>query len=173
MKLLKTIKEKDIFPDSELSNKESGYITRKAVRAVVFDKDNKIALLKISKHNYFKLPGGGVENGEDSFAALKRECLEEIGCQIIVKDEIGKILEFREFDPGGKLQQESFCYLAYINGEKGEPSFTEEEIKGGFQLLWVSLKDAISLLKTSRPDVYIGKFILVRDLVFLLEIHNL
>jgi 8-oxo-dGTP pyrophosphatase MutT (NUDIX family) len=173
MKLLKTIRERDIFPGSELINKESGYIIRKAARAVVFDKDNKIALLKISKHNYFKLPGGGVEKGEDLFVALKRECLEETGCQIIVKNEIGKILEFREFDPGGKLQQESFCYLAYVNGEKGEPSFTEEEVKGGFQLLWISLKDAINLLKTSKPDTYVGKFIIVRDLIFLLEIQNL
>lgn len=173
MKLLKTIREKDIFLDGELNNKESGYIIRKAVRAVVFDNDNKIALLKISKHNYFKLPGGGVEKGEDLLSALKRECLEETGCQIIVKDEIGKILEYREYDPGGKLQQKSFCYLTSVDGQKGEPSFTEEEIKGGFQLLWVSLKDAINLLKTSKPDVYIGKFIVARDLVFLLEIQNL
>jgi 8-oxo-dGTP pyrophosphatase MutT (NUDIX family) len=69
---------------------------RKAARAVVFDNDNKITILKVANHNYYKLPGGGVEEGEDLAKALEREAMEEIGCKISVTGEIGKIIEHRD-----------------------------------------------------------------------------
>jgi 8-oxo-dGTP diphosphatase len=67
------------------------------------------------------------------------------------------------------LKQESFCYLAKVIGEKGQPQFTAEEIADGFAVKWVSLEEALALMKKDEPNTYDGKFIQVRDLCFLEE----
>jgi len=45
---------KEIF-DAPIENKN--YATREAARAVIFDENNLIPLLFVSKYNYHKLPG--------------------------------------------------------------------------------------------------------------------
>ena len=169
MQLLKTIKHSDLFSPYNPEDKEETK-NRKAARAVVFDSENKIAILKVANHNYHKLPGGGVEEGEDLAGALEREAMEEIGCKISVTGELGKIIEHRD---KWNLKQESYCYLARVVGEKGQPDFTEEEIAGGFSIVWVSLDEAIETLKKDEPNDYEGKFIRVRDLCFLEEAKNM
>jgi 8-oxo-dGTP pyrophosphatase MutT (NUDIX family) len=140
---------------------------RYAARAVVFDNQGKVALLNVSNHYYHKLPGGGIEKGEDIAAALQRECQEEIGCSVTVTNELGFILEYR-----GGLRQESYAYLASVNGMKDSPQFTLEEIESGFKGVWVNLDDAIGLLESDKPDDYTGKYIQARDLIFLREARD-
>jgi hypothetical protein len=53
MKLLREIKDKDF-------DKVSGWKLRGASRAVLFDSKGLVPLLFVSKHNYYKLPGGGM-----------------------------------------------------------------------------------------------------------------
>jgi 8-oxo-dGTP pyrophosphatase MutT (NUDIX family) len=163
MKLLKTIKDEDFG----LINKDvSDYKKRTAVRAIVFDSENKVALLNVSQYGYHKLPGGGVEDGEQLAEALNREVMEEIGCNIKVSGELGRIVEFRdEFE----LEQESLCYLAKVIGKKGNSNFTEEEANQGFAPFWTCLENAIDILRADSPKNYEGKFIKVRDLCFLEE----
>jgi len=164
MKLLKTIQLKEL-PEEERKT----YRFRRAARAIVFDGENKIAILHSSKFNYHKLPGGGVEAGEDILSALDRECLEETGCDIEIESEIGRVIEYRdEFN----LYQESFCYLAKIKGEKKKPKFTMEERNNGFSLCWMSIDDAIKILQRDKPTDYSGKFIVQRDLIFLRQAEN-
>ncbi|MBU0974739.1 hypothetical protein KKD03_03505 [Patescibacteria group bacterium] len=64
------------------------------------------------------------------------------------------------------LKQTSYCYYGKITS-KGEPIFTERELKQGFQVVWVSLDDAISIIKSDDPMGYEGSFIQERDLAFL------
>lgn len=165
MKLLKIIQlNKDLKPE-EIKD----FKVRNASRAIVFDEDNKIGLLYVANHNYHKLPGGGIEDGEDVVKALDRECLEEIGCHIKVLGELGEIKEYRD---KWSLEQHSFCYLANVVGEKGEPNFTQKELDGGFKIKWVSLDEAIQLLKADKPNDYEGMYIQIRDLTFLEEAKN-
>ena len=82
MKLLKTIN-----PENVDENNIPGWEYRKAARAVVFDNENKVGLLDVSSKNYYKLPGGGIEEGEDIKIALDRECEEELGVQVEVLKE--------------------------------------------------------------------------------------
>lgn len=168
MQLLKIIKHDDLFSAYGIENKED-FRLRKAARAVVFDNENKIAILNVANHGYHKLPGGGVEEGEDLMKALEREMTEEIGCKISVVGEIGKIIEYRDEQ---NLRQESFCYLANLVGEKGQSDFTEEEINDGFGVIWVSLDEAIEIMEKDQPDDYDGKFIKIRDLCFLEEVKK-
>lgn len=81
MKTLKEFKDEKFSPDK--------FEIREAARAVVFDENNFMPLLFVSKHNYHKLPGGGIEKGENKMQGLEREFLEETGCEIEVDREIG------------------------------------------------------------------------------------
>lgn len=162
MELIKEIYENDIGCISEKI--DVTYDVRKASRAIVFNDLGKIALLFVSKNNYHKLPGGGIEYGEDILAALNREVMEEVGVSIDVLGEIGVIVEYRnEF----KQLQISYCYYSIVKGEITEPTFTSQEISDGFKLKWVSLEEAISIIESDKPDNYMGKFIKSRDLLFL------
>jgi 8-oxo-dGTP diphosphatase len=158
MKLLKEIYDKPI-----LKNKKAD--KRSAVRAVLFDQRGLVPILFVSKLSYHKIPGGGIEENENKKTALAREILEETGSTAKIDREIGKIVEYRS---RWNLLQTSYCYLGKVM-EKGELSFTEEEQKEGFELVWVTLTRALSLLKNDKPSDYEGKFIIERDLRFLQE----
>jgi len=131
MELLKTIEEIDAYPGIK-SEEPKEWKHRQAARAVAFDVDGKVALLHVTKLGFYKLPGGGIDEGETIEEALKRECLEEIGCNVEKYGELGRIIEHRN-----KLgvKQESFCFLANIVGEKGEPNLMEDEIEDGFEIV--------------------------------------
>ena len=58
------------------------YKQRVGAYAVIFNENNKIAIVKTST-GYF-LPGGGIEEGENHEACLKRECIEEMGMDVEV-----------------------------------------------------------------------------------------
>ena len=89
MRLIKTIQFKD------LKNEDiDKFEVRRAARAVVFDSDKNVGILYVGKYNYHKLPGGGLEGNEVIEEALKRECLEEIGCSIKMFGELGEIIEY-------------------------------------------------------------------------------
>lgn len=163
MKLLKIIKDKE-FPSDE-----SGLKLREASRAVLFDENGLVPLLFVSKHNYHKLPGGGIDAGEDKMKALIREVKEEVGAEIEVITEVGEIIEYRsEFN----LKQTSYCYIGEITS-KGQPAFTDEELNDGFKIIWLSLNDAIAALEHDEPDDYEGHFIQRRDWVFLKTVRQI
>jgi 8-oxo-dGTP diphosphatase len=140
---------------------------RIAARAVLL-KGSKIALLHVAKHNYHKLPGGGTEGSETIEETLFREILEETGCRIKITGELGKIIEHRTHFG---IVQTSYCFIAAVTKE-GKPKFDEGEIEDGFELQWVTIEDAVKLLKKEKPKTYDGKFIVVRDLKFIDEAHN-
>lgn len=158
MKLLKEIQDKPI-------SFETNPKIRDACRAVIFDNDGRIPLLFVSKFKYHKIPGGGIEKGEDKTQALERELIEEAGSGIEIKGEIGKISEYRS---RWNLLQMSYCYVGQVT-TKGEPNFTEKEKDQGFKLIWLTLNEAITSLKNDKPTNYEGKFIQERDLRFLQE----
>ena len=170
MKVLLEISDKEI--NNGLAERfDKPYVLRKAARAVVFNERDEIAFQFVSKHDYYKLPGGGVNQGETIMESLKREIREEVGCEDInVIDEIGIIIEYRDkFD----ILQISYCYLAKALGKIHSPKYDKEEIKEGLESLWVPMDTAMKLLRESNPDDYQGKFIIKSDLVFLEELKKI
>jgi 8-oxo-dGTP diphosphatase len=175
MRLLKTITDVDLPKELTLLVEPSDTHVgieriRTASRGVVFDGDGKVSLLHVSNRNYYKLPGGGLEHDEDPVRAFKRECLEEIGCSVIGIKEVGEVIEIREKH---KLRQTSYCFIAEVDGPKKEPHLEQGEIDEGFKQVWVTLDEAITLLKGSRPTSYNGPFIVVRDLVILEAVQSM
>jgi len=161
MELLKIIQFKNLK-----SEDVKRFEIRKAARAVVFDSNKNIGILYVSKYGYHKLPGGGLEGQEDIIEALKRECLEEIGCNVEPFGELGEIIEYRD---KWLLEQHSYCYLANVVGNKGKPNFTLKEMDNGFKVKWVSVEAAIKLLENDKPKHYEGEFVQMRDSSFLKE----
>lgn len=169
MKTLREIRHSEIVPGAADKNPVN-FSERYAARAIVADKNGRIALLHVGKYNYHKLPGGGVEPGENIERALERELLEEVGCQAEVTGELGEIIEYRD---EWNQKQTSYCYLARQIGEAGQPDFTEKELSEGFAAVWTeNVTDAIQLLEQDIPEDYGGKFIVTRDLTFLKAAHR-
>jgi len=165
MKLLRTLHREDFHP-----NGMAICLKREAVRAVIFDQEGNIPILYVSKENYYKLPGGGIEQGETKISALYREIMEETGCSVTNITEIGEIDEFRKVH---NLLQKNYCYLAKVAGKIRSPAFTAEEQAAGFELLWLPLSESLKRTTEGRPQDEAGTMIRERDLIFLQEAKKL
>lgn len=163
MKLLKEI----YFGEKPIDT--STWDHRRSSRAVVFDRDNNIAILCVQIYEFPKLPGGGVEEGEDLKQALYRECLEEIGCKIEILDEVGEIIEYRQEI---NMLQNAYCFVAKIIGDKGLPQLTPREIEQSMKVKWLPINEAIKMFNCDS-DKYVPKFIKQRELTFLLEVKKI
>lgn len=140
---------------------------RRTARAVLFDDQGRIGLLHVTRDGYHKLPGGGIDPGETILEGLHRECLEETGCRIEVLAELGWVMEYRR---SSNMAQESYVYLACVVGQKGTLTLTQVEQAAGFQLVWVTLADAI--METDKQaiiDAETGLCLLRRDGLLLRE----
>ena len=158
-------------PENATEEEVAGYAVREAARAVVVDADKKVALLRVANKNCYKLPGGGIEIGEDCMAALQRECLEEIGCNVEVVREVGSVVEYRKMFG---IKQISYCYVAKVRGEKGTPALTPEEKAAGFEPVWLSYEEALRLMSGSDAAGYEGKeYIVPRDTLLLREARGM
>ncbi len=140
------------------------YKLREAAR-VILDKNGEIALLHVSKKGFYKLPGGGIEDGESVEDALIRETKEETGCEIKNIRPLGKIIEYKSHY---SIEQVSYCFLAEVISE-GELDLDEGETDAGFKLIWIGLDEAIELMKNTKTEGYAETFIVKRDLTFLEE----
>lgn len=165
MKQIKLINLENISEDEV-----KDYKVREAVRAVVFDQSNLVPLIYSTVNNYAKLPGGGVEEGENMEQTLKRECLEEIGCNVEIIQEIGMIVEYRS---KYKLKQVSYCYLAKLIGEKGTPQLDEGEKEQGFETIWITIDEAIEKVTQKEFVMYESEYVTIREKTFLETAKNI
>ena len=167
MKIIGTITEKD-FGRQDTPEKWASYHVRPGARAVLLDKTSRIALMHVSNHCYYKLPGGGIDPGEDTITALKRELLEEAGASSIeIVSEIGQVNEYRD---SWDIKAEHYCFIAQLTGEIVEPSRTEKEIEHGYETVWAKdIDEAISLVESGKPTEYGQDFEKLRELTFLKE----
>jgi 8-oxo-dGTP pyrophosphatase MutT (NUDIX family) len=163
MKLLKEIYQKDI---GEKNGVDIKYVIRKAGRAVVFDDEGNVAVLHVQKGDYWKIPGGGVKDGESVIIGTEREVEEEAGVDITIKDEIGEIIEYRD---SWEQKQISYCFLATVTGKKNDPKYTQKEREEGFTLHWLPYEEALEKFKNSLSLGYEAKFMQTRDGIFLRE----
>jgi 8-oxo-dGTP diphosphatase len=161
METLRTITDDDF---NLQRNYPKEFKNRESARAVVFNKNYEVVVLYSSKYAYHKLPGGGVEEGEEIHTTLEREMLEEIGCSINVINELGKIIEYRDEH---ELKHVSFCFLGKLLEFKQDPEHTLDELEHEFEIKWVKLDEAISLFEKDNPSIYAGKFMVLRDKTFL------
>lgn len=140
---------------------------RRAVRGIIFDSDNNVALLHAKNEGYYGLPGGGVDSGETYEQGIVRECKEEVGCDVEIVKYIGTTFEYRKRN---KLLNESWGYITKVIGEKGSPILVgdENEAEKNSVVVWVSLAEAIRLMEeTPKQSELYEQYCVDRDLAFL------
>lgn len=161
MELLAEIKDADIGVEA---TDEQPYWLRRAARAVLVDRMDRVALLHVTRKHYHKLPGGGMESGESVEEALVREVLEETGVSLRIIASVGAVLEVRAQH---EFMQMSYAYLAEATDVHGAPTFSRSEQEEGFVLKWMPWQEALDTLAAEQPDDYVGKFVQKRDLLLL------
>lgn len=173
MKSLATHKQIDIFPNQADNWDEVSFEDRPTGKAVVFDNEDKVALVGTKVNSFYQLPGGGIDQGESIESGIIRECLEEIGCNVNLEHEVGQIDDYRNRD---KKHCINHCYTARLVGEKGELTLTEDEAKNGLHVVWVPLDEAVDILgkeveqvKRGEVTFYNTAFNILRDYKFLKE----
>ena len=118
---------------------------RFGVRAVI-QRDGLFAMQQSSTGEY-KIPGGGIDEGETLEQALAREVREETGLVIRPETmvELGEILDVHRdiFDGNSKYVAHSLHYSCEVEDELVETSMTESEIAKGFHLTWVDIDTVI------------------------------
>ncbi len=140
---------------------------KKAARAVIVDDKNRVAIIDVRNGEYFKIPGGGIEEGETVDQAVRREAMEEAGSEIKIVQDLG---EQKFVDPGpdyNNLIHHSVCFLARKTDEHKNPSFDDWEKSNNFQLLWVDFDEAFRLFERSRTEDPYGQAINERDFQYL------
>lgn len=176
-------KEKVVaFVDDECIGLEKAKINsnrkiRYASRGIIFNEENKIALLNKKNKNEYKLPGGGINEGENIIDAFIREAKEETGCQIKIIDQLGVSIEEKGLT---NFMQVSFIFVGKVTEFSTCLFLTEKEKEEGAEVLWVSLDDAIELVSSSinnvkgskYDDLYRSLFMVKRDSMILSYYKN-
>jgi 8-oxo-dGTP diphosphatase len=166
MKILNEISEKTLGLTEEGEQFGADYTLRKSARAILINKAGEMATQYLSTYSYHKLPGGGVDQGETVEEALKREVLEEVGCDCEIIKPIGVTIEYRN---KYNMLHISYAFAAQVVGEIGEPALEEGEIEEGQSTLWLPPSEVLAKMETDTPGKFEGHFILEREKTFLKE----
>jgi len=121
-------------------------LKRDATRAIAL-RGNRILLVYTERYEDYSLPGGGLEQGEDLVAGMKRELQEEAGAlNILNVKEFGRYEEYRPwYKPDFDIQHiTSYCYTCTVDLELGETSLEHYEVSNGMKPLWVNIDAAIA-----------------------------
>lgn len=173
MKLLSFITPEDLG-ESFISKYNTSIFGRIAVRAVLLNDKNQIALMHIANYDGYKLPGGGVDDEENIVKAFEREIQEETGYECDIINEIGMTVEKRDGNGNNdEMVQVSLCYIAKATKFVGD-NLMEDEKESGFELVWIDTVDeALDLIKSSYKDVEDAKFMSLRDESILIKAKEL
>lgn len=144
---------------------------RRAARAVMLNKEGGVYLIHMKTRSYYKLPGGGMKEGEDSQAALHRELMEECGTDGEIIGEVGSVEEFRDQEG---LHQISYCYLVRQQGGHVLPGYEQDEKEDGASLIIAAdIDTAIHLVESATPPDEECRFMMRRDGALLREAQRL
>jgi len=167
--ILLIVRDKDIFPNAiEAAN--TVWKKRITGKAVIFDEEGKIALIGNKVNDFFQLPGGGIEDGENLQDGLLRECKEETGCEIKIISQLGITEDYRLRDARHGI---NFGYSAKVVS-RGTPSLTASETDVGAYVTWLPLSEVLDLFALQEKKIKAGEipfyntcFNIIRDFFFL------
>lgn len=144
MRLLFEIDTKDYIVSDKV-------FIRPSVRAIII-KDNRVAMVHSIKYDYYKFPGGGIENGETHIDALIRETAEETGL-IAIRDSVKEFgyvhrvqkSDLREVD---RFIQDNYYYTCDVEDRLASQKLDDYELEEKFTLEFVDARYAIDINRT-------------------------
>lgn len=139
---------------------------RVTARAVVRRTDGLFAVMHIGKYDMYMLPGGGVDEGEDIEAGLRREIAEETGCLCREIMLLGVVTENRAH---ADYTQMSYYFAVTTEGNGEKNHLTAEEISIGTSLQWHTMDEMLHLIGDPVHEVYQRRFLQARDMAALHE----
>ena len=147
MRLLFEIDTRDYDPNGK------AYV-RPSVRAIIV-RNGKIGMVHSIKYNYYKFPGGGIENGETHSDALIRETLEESGLVVIPHSikEYGYVhrVQKSERDDADFFVQNNYYYICSAEDTALEQILDGYEADEGFTLEFI---DPTIAIETNRSQYH-------------------
>ncbi|WP_127531442.1 NUDIX hydrolase [Paenibacillus kobensis] len=165
MKLIRTITDSDFIGGRIVL---LPFVSRVASRGVLLNEKKQIAMMDLATLKLSKLPGGGVEKGENYEQAFVREIKEETGYVCEIVHTLGYIEEHKNRN---NFMQRSYCYIAKASNDCGPVMLTAQEKRLGMNLNWMHMKDAIRTLSHSAAVLkdHSSRFTLLRDLTIIEE----
>lgn len=126
---------------------------RPSARAIII-KDNKIYMVHSLVYDYYKFPGGGIENNESNIDALIRETAEEAGL-VVIKDSIkeyGYVHRIQKAKDEGYSMfiQDNYYYLCNVENKVIEQNLDDYEDYEKFTLELVDPRIAINANRNSN-----------------------
>lgn len=119
-------------------------ILRISVRGIIFV-NGKLMMVENS-FGEVKLPGGGMEPGEEDYQVLLREVKEETGYNVIPESikSFGEIEEKRLSVHEPMIwHQINRLYVCDVYPEQGQCAYTDIEKKHGFRLVFYTIEEAL------------------------------
>ena len=134
--------------DTHDYNTNGKALVRPSVRAIIV-RDGLVGMVHSLKYDYYKFPGGGIEENETHLDALIRETLEESGLAVIPSTvrEYGCVRRVQrcEFEGYDIFVQDNFYYLCQAETDVREQDLDGYEADERFTLEFVDPHVAISV----------------------------
>ena len=131
--------------------------TRNSARSIIIS-DGKVAMIHSKKYDYYKFPGGGIENGEDPIEAMIRETQEEAGLTVIPETvkEYGYVhrIQRSDKDPSECFVQDNYYYLCDAADGLVSQDLDEYEKKESYQLEYIEPSLAIEKNRSVKDSPY-------------------
>ena len=143
----------------ELDTKDydkSGKIFKRPSSRAIIIKDKKIYMVHSLLYDYYKFPGGGIDNNESNIDALIRETKEEAGL-IVIPDSIkeyGYVHRIKKAKEKGYSMfiQDNYYYICDVEDNKTNQKLDEYEDFEKFTLELVDPCDVININRNKNHD---------------------
>ena len=121
--------------------------TRNSARSIII-RGGKVAMIHSLKYDYYKFPGGGIENGESPVEAMIRETQEEAGLVVIPESvkEYGFVhrIQRSDLNPAECFVQDNYYYLCEAMDQLTSQQLDDYEAQESYSLEYVEPLFAMS-----------------------------